>query len=99
MKILKIIVDELPESCLDCTNLHCPLPLARSKTQATDKVLKKYTTKRHEDCILEVEEIVLGRIEKLCINCGHCMILEENDLYCVEHQKVVQEDETCEEFN
>jgi len=56
MKILKIIVDELPETCLDCTNSHCHLPLARSKTQATDKVLKKYKTQRHEDCILESKD-------------------------------------------
>lgn len=56
MKIIKIIVDKLPESCLDCTNVHCHLPLARSKTQATDKVLKKYKTQRHEECNLEAEE-------------------------------------------
>ena len=99
MKILKIIVDELPETCLDCTNLHCHLPLSRSKTQETDKVLKKYKTQRHEDCILEVEKYKTRKLNRLCMFCGQSMVMEEDGLWCVEHNKIVMEDETCGEFN
>ena len=91
MKILKITVDELPETCLDCTNLHCHLPLARSKTQATDKVLKKYKTQRHENCILEIEKCETKKLEQLCMHCGRSMVTDEDGLWCSKYQKIVME--------
>jgi hypothetical protein len=52
VKIIKIIVDEIPENCLDCELLFCQLP----KYARDDRILKKYWNKRHEDCPLELEE-------------------------------------------
>jgi hypothetical protein len=52
MKIIKIIVDTIPKSCLDCDFRLCDL----SETANRERILKKYHTKRHENCPLELEE-------------------------------------------
>lgn len=52
MKILKIIVDEMPKNCTECCNEQCNLPLSKYR----EKVLKPYTNKRHPNCKLVLEE-------------------------------------------
>ena len=40
------------------------------------------------------------KIDKLCMYCGQSMVTDDEDgLWCVEHQKIVMEVETCEDFN
>lgn len=44
---------EFPPNCMECVMAHCHLPLCQnSHGGITDKVKKKYTTRRHEDCPL-----------------------------------------------
>jgi hypothetical protein len=56
MKILKIVVDELPANCLECTFMNCNLPMASSRGGYTGKVLSRYRAKRHEECVLTEEK-------------------------------------------
>jgi len=41
----------------------------------------------------------MKELDNLCMFCGQSMVTDEGNLYCVEHNKIVMEDETCEEFN
>jgi hypothetical protein len=57
MKVLKVIVDKLPENCLECIFMNCNLPMTSSRSGYTsDKILSRYRTKRHEECVLTEEK-------------------------------------------
>ncbi|MFK4380212.1 hypothetical protein ABH948_005662 [Bacillus sp. RC218] len=34
-----------------------------------------------------------------CLNCGNSLSDDDNNLYCSVHQKIVNEDEKCDEYN
>lgn len=38
-------------------------------------------------------------VEHICIYCGHSMLTEEDELFCVIKQEIVKDEETCEEYN
>ncbi len=56
MKILRIIVDKIPNACGECPFYYCKLPnKMTSKGITSDDLLKKYITTRHKECPLEEE--------------------------------------------
>ncbi|MDR4324022.1 hypothetical protein FOS03_25975 [Bacillus paranthracis] len=38
-------------------------------------------------------------MKKDCLNCGNSLSDDDNNLYCSVHQKIVDEDEKCDEYN
>lgn len=52
LKVLAIVVDEIPKSCADCCVIFCRLPVGKR-----GDVLSKYSSKRHKDCLLRLNFI------------------------------------------
>lgn len=53
MIVIKTNMGSMPGNCNECGNELCPLPLNRRG----DMLLKKYLTKRHEECpLVEIGE-------------------------------------------
>ena len=41
----------------------------------------------------------IRRIPQDCLSCGQSMVTDEDNLFCVFHQKEVNDDGYCEEYN
>jgi len=37
--------------------------------------------------------------KKDCFNCGQSMVTDEDKLFCVAHQKIVNDEDVCEDYN
>lgn len=48
-----------------------------------------------------IQELYPGKEQnkKDCFTCGQSMVDEDDKLFCVVHKKIVQDEETCEEYN
>lgn len=50
-------------------------------------------------CIEDAKDMYLNQNKRNCFNCSHSGVTENDEFWCALHQKVVQENETCEDWN
>jgi hypothetical protein len=41
----------------------------------------------------------MKELEYICFYCSNSMVTEENELYCVIKEKIIQDEEMCEDYN
>ena len=41
----------------------------------------------------------MKEVEKDCFSCGQSMVTEEDELFCMVHQRIVKDNEACEDYS
>ena len=42
---------------------------------------------------------MMRELLKICLHCGHSGVTDDDELYCPIKEKIVKDDDTCEEYN